>query len=252
MFYSIFRRSIMRTFSKQQWLSVAGAVAASLGAFTGSVQAQEQGRVISSQPVVQQVAVPRQVCSNQQIAVQEHKSGAGSLMGAIAGGAIGSNVGSGSGRALATMIGVIGGAAMGDRVEGAPPVQMQTVQNCSTQTIYENRTAGYNVVYEFGGRQYNVQMPNDPGPYVQLQVTPVGAQQQPVQNMGIPAPVIQPMVQQPMVQQQVAAPQIVYAQPQVVYTQPPVVYQRPYYPVIYPSIHLGLGWHGGHGHRRWH
>jgi uncharacterized protein YcfJ len=221
-----------------------GCVAALVAASMGSAQAQEQGRVISSQAVIQQVAVPRQVCNNQQVAVQGQKSGAGGMMGAIAGGAIGNNVGAGSGRALATMIGVIGGAMTGDRIEGAPPVQMQTVQNCSTQTFYENRTSGYNVVYEYNGKQYNVQMPNDPGQFVQLQVTPVGGSQP-----SIPAPVIQPMVQQqviqPVVQQVVAAPQVIYAQPQVVYA-------RPYYPVIYPSVSIGFGWRGGYGHRHWH
>ena len=212
--------------------------AISMAASIGAAQAQEQGRVISSQAVIQQVAVPRQVCTSQQVAVQGQKSGAGGVMGAIAGGAIGNNVGSGSGRALATMIGVIGGAAMGDRVEGAPPAQMQTVQNCTTQTFYENRTSGYNVVYEYNGKQYNVQMPNDPGQFVQLQVTPVGAASQ-------PAPTIQPMVQQQVIQPVVAAPQVIYAQPQVVYT-------RPHYPVIYPAINIGFGWRGGHGHRHWH
>ncbi|MGA8784732.1 MAG: hypothetical protein WB542_05370, partial [Polaromonas sp.] len=37
-------------------------------------------RVISSTPVVQQVAVPRQVCSNQAVITQAPKSGAGALM----------------------------------------------------------------------------------------------------------------------------------------------------------------------------
>jgi uncharacterized protein YcfJ len=232
----------MRTHSKI--MMTTGCVAALVAASMGSAQAQEQGRVISSQAVIQQVAVPRQVCNNQQVAVQGQKSGAGGMMGAIAGGAIGNNVGAGSGRALATMIGVIGGAMTGDRIEGAPPVQMQTVQNCSTQTFYENRTSGYNVVYEYNGKQYNVQMPNDPGQFVQLQVTPVGGSQ-----TSIPAPVIQPMAQQqviqPVVQQVVAAPQVIYAQPQVVYA-------RPYYPVIYPSVSIGFGWRGGYGHRHWH
>lgn len=241
---------------------IATTTAALLAATAGIAQAQEQGRVISSQPVIQQVAVPRQVCSNQQVVVEGQKSGAGGLMGAIAGGALGNSIGSGSGRALATMIGVIGGAAMGERIEGNAPSQVQNVQNCTTQNFYENRTAGYNVVYEFGGKQYNVQMPNDPGQYVQLQVTPVGASQpqpQPqaignIQNMGIPAPVIQTApVMQPMVQQQVVAtPQVVYAQPQVVYQQPTVVYQRPYYPVIYPAVSIGFGYRGGYGHRHWH
>jgi uncharacterized protein YcfJ len=244
-------------------LMTTGLVAASFAALTQIASAQEQGRVISSQPVIQQVAVPRQVCSNQQVVVEGQKSGAGGLMGAIAGGAIGSNVGSGSGRALASMIGFIGGAAMGDRIEGAPSAQMQTVQNCTTQTFYENRTASYNVVYEFGGKQYSTQMQNDPGQFVQLQVTPVGGSQQAQpqnigqsmgHNMGIPAPVIQP-APQPVYQQApvvAASPQVVYAQPQVVYQQPQVVYQRPYYPVIYPAINIGFGWRGGYGHRHWH
>jgi hypothetical protein len=30
----------------------------------------------------------------------------------------------------------------------------------------------FNVVYEYAGKQYTVQMPNDPGPYVTLQITP--------------------------------------------------------------------------------
>jgi len=226
-------------------------VAAATVALVGAAQAQEQGRVISSQAVIQQVAVPRQVCNNQQVAVQGQKSGAGGMMGAIAGGAIGNSVGAGSGRGLATVIGVIGGAMMGDRVEGAPPVQMQTVQNCTTQNFYENRTSGFNVVYEYNGKQYNVQMPNDPGQFVQLQVTPVGATSQPLQgaNMGMPAPLIQQMMQQqvvpPVVHQVVAAPQVIYAQPEVVYA-------RPYYPMIYPAVNIGFGWRGGYGHRHWH
>ena len=55
----------------------------------GHVQAQEVGKVISSTPVIQQVAVPRQVCTTDQVVVQGQKSGAGAAMGAIAGGAVG-------------------------------------------------------------------------------------------------------------------------------------------------------------------
>jgi uncharacterized protein YcfJ len=233
----------MRQFKTSKWITLSATAAVALTSAIGiatSAHAQEQGRVISSQPVIQQVAVPRQVCSNQQVVVEGQKSGAGGLMG------------------------FIGGAAMGDRIEGNAPAQVQNVQNCTTQTFYENRTSAYNVVYEFGGKQYQTQMASDPGQFVQLQVTPVGGaqqqqQQQPVQNMGIPAPVIQPQAviqQAPVVvaspQVVYSQPQVVYQQPQVVYQQPQVVYQRPYYPVVYPSIHLGFGFHGGHGHRRWH
>ena len=142
---------------------------------SGLSMAQEVGRVISSTPVIQQIGVPRQVCTTQQVTSPGTKSGAGAAMGAIAGGAIGNNIGDGAGRVVATMIGLVGGAILGDRVEGAPAAQVQNVQSCSTQTFYENRTVSYNVVYEFNGKQYNVSMPQDPGPFVKLQVTPISA-----------------------------------------------------------------------------
>jgi uncharacterized protein YcfJ len=138
-----------------------------------SVQAQEVGKVISSTPIIQQVAVPRQVCNNQQVVTEGQKSGAGAAMGAIAGGTVGNAIGSGSGKAAATMLGIFGGVILGDKIEGAGAPEVRNVQNCSQQMFYENRTMAYNVVYEFAGKQYTVQMPQDPGPTVRLQVTPM-------------------------------------------------------------------------------
>lgn len=151
-----------------------------------NVQAQEVGKVLSSTPVIQQVAVPRQVCTNEQIVVQGQKSGAGAAMGAIAGGAVGNSVGQGSGRAAATMLGLFGGAILGERIEGPANPEVRHVQNCSNQTFYENRTTAYNVVYEFAGKQYTVQMPSDPGPTVRLQITPVP--NPPTTSFNVPPP----------------------------------------------------------------
>jgi uncharacterized protein YcfJ len=145
-----------------------------MAAFTcASVQAQEVGKVISSTPIIQQVAVPRQVCNNQQVVTEGQKSGAGAAMGAIAGGVIGNQIGKGSGNAIATMAGLFGGAILGDKVEGGGTPDVRNVQTCSQQMFYENRTMAYNVVYEFAGKQYTVQMPQDPGPTVRLQITPM-------------------------------------------------------------------------------
>lgn len=236
--------------------------------------AQELGRVISSTPVIAQVAVPRQVCSQQQVQVQGQKSGAGTLMGAVAGGAIGNQFGGGEGRAIATLIGIVGGAMLGDRVEGGTPSQTQNVQSCTTQTFYENRTTAYNVVYEFNGKQYNVQMPQDPGPTVRLQVTPVAGPAAPQSNYSTEAqPEAAPVYAQPAPVYVQPAP--VYVQPAPVYVQPyvqpyahpaqvvtqviqpvaPVVYLRPYYPPV--GVSLNLGWsnwngHRGHGHGQGH
>jgi uncharacterized protein YcfJ len=155
-----------RTISLTLWTPrLAGSLFACL-ALSHAAQAQEVGQVISRTPVYQQVTVPRQVCTQTQVTSPAQTSGAGAAMGAIAGGAIGNAMGKGEGRAIATMIGVIGGAIAGDKVEG-PQSQTQT------QQVYENRLMGYNVVYEFAGKQYTVQWPKDPGPTIKLQITPV-------------------------------------------------------------------------------
>lgn len=80
--------------------------------------AQEVGQVLSRSPVYQQVLVPRQTCTQVPVAQPTPSTGAGAVMGAIAGGAIGHAIGDGSGRALATMLGIVGGAMVGDRIEG--------------------------------------------------------------------------------------------------------------------------------------
>ena len=133
---------------------------------------QEWARVVSTTPVIQQVTVPRQVCNTEQAVVQQQKSGAGALMGAIAGGAMGNAVGGGSGKTAATVLGIIGGAVVGDNIEGAPPAQVQNVQHCRMQNFYESRTVGYNVAYEYAGKQYSVQRPQAPGQRSLLQITP--------------------------------------------------------------------------------
>jgi uncharacterized protein YcfJ len=205
----------------------------------GAGMAQEMGRVISSTPVVQQYGTPRQVCTTEQVVGQTQPSGAGAVMGAVAGGAMGNAVGGGSGRAVATMIGIVGGAILGNRIEGGGQAQVQQVQNCTTQTFYENRTVAYNVVYEYAGKQYSVQMPQDPGPTVQLQITPVGS---------APPPPQQPL--QPQYRQQAPQPQV-YLEPAYI-GAPPVVYTgayygpRPYYAPIGLSLNFGFG--GGHRH----
>lgn len=234
-------------------LSWAVAVA-SAGVVAPSVFAQEQGRVISTTPVIQQVAVPRQVCTNEQVTTQsQQKSGAGALVGGIAGGAMGNAVGNGSGRAAATMIGIVGGAILGNHIEGGKPqAQTQNVQRCTQQTFYENKPIAYNVVYEFNGKQYQVQLPQDPGPYVSLQVTPVGGAVAPVQPA--PAPVIvRPVTQAPVYTTPVYTTPV-YTQPVVIesyttYVQPaPVVYVRPA-PVVYGHPYRPYHGHGqGHGY----
>lgn len=187
---------------------------------------QELGRVLSATPIIQQVGVPRQVCTTEQVQVTQPKSGAGAAMGAIAGGALANAAARGPGQAAATMIGILGGAVIGDRIEGPATAQVQNVQRCVTQTFYENRTVAYNVVYEYAGKQYAVQMPHDPGPTLLLQVSPVAS--------AAPA----------------AAPDNYLAQGQVTYAQPGQVSVTQPAPV---PVYLDIGWgYWGHrGHNYW-
>lgn len=219
-----------------------------LSATAGLAAAEDLGKVLSSTAIITQVGVPRQVCTTQAVPVQSQKSGAGAVMGALAGGAIGNSVGGGDGRAIATMIGLVGGALLGDKIEGAPATQTQNVQSCSTQTFYENRTTGYNVVYEYAGKQYQVQMPNDPGPFVRLQIAPVvPPPQAPVSGNTT---YVQPEVVQPVVTQQIITQPVVVAAAPVAYVAYPGYYTRPYYPPV--GVNLNFGWSNGYsGHRHW-
>ena len=200
----------------------------------GLAQAQEVGMVLSRTAVYQQVAMPRQNCA-QTITPNAPTSGGGALTGAIAGGILGTAIG--DGRGLGTIVGAIGGAMIGDKAESN--ANSQPITTCTTQTVMENRLVGYTVVYEYAGKQYTVQLPQDPGPTLPLQISPAGLQATP------------PMAPTTVVTQ--PAP-VVYTQPTVVYSQPPVVYAPP--PVYYrpwpvnTSIHLGWGWYGGGGHHR--
>jgi uncharacterized protein YcfJ len=231
-----------------------------LSALSSVAGAQETGRVLSSTPVIQQVAVPRQVCNYQPMAVQQPTSGAGGVVGALAGGAIGNQIGHGDGRAAATILGVVGGALLGNRIESNNSgAQVQNVQNCTTQTSYENRTVGYNVVYEYAGKQYNVQMPNDPGPTIRLQLTPMGSNSAaPDESAGeqglIVAPPMAQAPGQPIAQVITMAPSAAYpayygnpyyAAPY--YAAP--YYAAPYYPPV--GLSLNFGYSSGYGHHRW-
>jgi outer membrane lipoprotein SlyB len=78
-------------------------------------------RVYESQPVNRQV--PRyaeygRVENIGYVQVSQRPSGAGAILGAVIGGVVGNQFGSGTGKALATGAGVVGGAVAGNAIEG--------------------------------------------------------------------------------------------------------------------------------------
>lgn len=157
-------------------LALAGAAQAQTPYYPGS--AVVQARVISATPVVQPVAVPLGHCRT-----DSRPSGIGTVVGALLGGLVGSQLGSGNGHIAGAVAGTIGGAVLGnmaDQQNGYPG------GGCSYQT--EQQVSGYDVVYEYGGRQYQTRTAQPPGPWLQVPA-PAEAAYGSYGGYGSPAPV---------------------------------------------------------------
>jgi len=197
-----------------------------------AAHASEFARVLSATPVTASVAVPNRVCTEEQQLVGARPSGAGAVIGAIAGGVLGHQIGGGFGRAAATGIGAVAGAAIGNGVEvnaanEYPPTAVP-IQRCQTVSAYDNRTVGYDVVYEYAGRRYTTRTSRDPGPEIEVDVRPAGAiADAPPQARYLDAP--------PPRGAYALAP--VVAAPPVVYVAPPVGYYGGYYVGPGPRYH---------------
>jgi len=89
----------------------------------------------------------------------------GAIVGAVIGGILGHQVGGGSGKDVATAIGVVGGAAIGsnvDRGTSGQQVVSQNVQRCTSAPV-QARPDYWDVTYAFRGQDYRMQMTTPPG-----------------------------------------------------------------------------------------
>jgi uncharacterized protein YcfJ len=109
--------------------------------------------------VVQQQSQPQQAQADLNLP--------GAAIGAVIGGILGHQVGGGSGKQIATVGGVVGGAALGSQygrgstsVAAAPITQ--DVRRCDNNNAAAT-PAYWDVTYEFRGQQHRVQMARDPG-----------------------------------------------------------------------------------------
>jgi uncharacterized protein YcfJ len=140
--------------------------------------------VISSQPIVRYVTVttPVKECWEdvEYYTVNERPPGEGArtLAGAILGGVIGHQFGSGHGNDAATVAGTLIGATIGNRSayknggSYGPAEYSRPVRRCETQyrNHQEERVDGYNVVYQYHGQKYATRMPSDPGKKIRVRV----------------------------------------------------------------------------------
>ena len=234
--------------------------AAVLCTLCSSAFATEYGTVVSSTPVLGQVAVPERNCYDEQVAVAPRPSGGGAVVGALIGGAIGNTAGAGMGRAAATALGAVAGAALGSQAEAnANPPSSAMVQRCRTTTRQEDRLIGYDVVYDYAGTHRTVRLAQDPGGpgtrlALDINVAPSGTPSR-SGRYGTPVPPASANgrpVGQPAEQVYAdEAPRVVYND--TYYAAPPPAYYYTPAPVYYgaPMIWIGGRWVYHHGYRRW-
>jgi uncharacterized protein YcfJ len=134
---------------------------------------------VSTSPVYQEVNNPRQECWTEQVTsdvgYSSDHSYAGAILGGITGGLLGHTVGRGSGRDAATAVGAVTGAIVGDNVGnrsgGEPSTQGREEQHCRTVDNWSRQLTGYNVVFRYGGQQFQTVLPYDPGNAVRVTVS---------------------------------------------------------------------------------
>jgi len=133
--------------------------------------------VISVQPVKQTSNAPHEECHDVRV-VHRHKPKddnqiAGTVIGAVAGGVIGHQVGGGRGRDLATVAGAVGGGIAGKKIQENQQNQRTyttTERRCSKVSGPSEQVVAYDVVYEYLGSTHQVRLDHDPGDRVELPV----------------------------------------------------------------------------------
>jgi uncharacterized protein YcfJ len=149
-----------------------------------SADVYDYAQVLSAEPNIRYVTVttPVKECWDdvEYYAVDRRAPGVGgsTLFGAILGGVIGHQIGSGRGNDAATAVGSIVGAAIGNNAATRANANYRTteysrpVRRCDTryESREEQRINGYHVVYTYNGRKYATDMPYDPGQSLRIRV----------------------------------------------------------------------------------
>ena len=143
----------------------------------------DYAKVISVDPIVRYVTVttPVRECwqETQHYTVQERPRGVAgrTLFGAILGGVIGHQFGSGRGNDAATVAGTLIGASVANKSAYAEHgyttrEYAKPVRRCETtyQSREEERIDGYNVIYRYNGQKYATRTPTDPGDRIRIRV----------------------------------------------------------------------------------
>lgn len=123
-------------------------------AATFSAQAatyEDYARVISVQEKYATNGQPRQVCNSG--GSGSPGFGVGTVIGAASGGLLGHTVGHKSGNVATTAVGAVVGAVAGTAIENGMNGGNGGGRNCYMVNDQQPRVIGYDVTYEYGGRQ---------------------------------------------------------------------------------------------------
>ncbi|BAL27521.1 glycine zipper 2TM domain-containing protein [Azoarcus sp. KH32C] len=126
--------------------------------------------VLAVQPLKETITTPREVCKdvvvNHQAPVKDENQIAGTVIGAVAGGLLGSRIGGGSGKKLATVAGAAAGGYAGKKVQEnmqAKDTYNSTETRCTTVKDKSEKVVGYEVEYRLGEEVGHVRMDHEPG-----------------------------------------------------------------------------------------
>jgi uncharacterized protein YcfJ len=153
-------------------LVVGGVAVTAAGAFAGyqAMDARRSAEVLNVEPLTKTVRTPRQVCSDEivshQATTKDPNQVAGTIIGAVAGGVLGNQVGGGRGQTVATVAGAAAGGYAGNKIQENMQEKntTQTVEK-RCRTVYDSVQApdGYEVRYRLGDQEGTVRTDRAPG-----------------------------------------------------------------------------------------
>jgi uncharacterized protein YcfJ len=162
----------------------------------------DTARVRSAEPQYENVSVPRNECSSHWVPenggrvtterqTRQDRQYGGAIVGGLAGGILGHQVGGGSGKDVATALGVVLGAMAGDQLQnrdarspydngqysnsqydnGSFETAQREVKRCRTVYDAQTRITGYRVSYDYHGQNYTTFMRTHPGNSLPVRVS---------------------------------------------------------------------------------
>lgn len=163
---------------------IVGVVLGALGVTAGGAVATyrmvdrgpEYAEVLAVTPVKETIRTPREVCKDvvvpRQRPVKDQHQVAGTVIGALAGGLLGNQIGGGTGKAIATVAGAAAGGYAGNKVQEGMQrrdTYTTTETRCSTVTDTDEKVVGYDVEYRLGEKVGQVRMDRQPGARIPVQ-----------------------------------------------------------------------------------